>query len=184
MAPRQNIERLFSQLELEMTKSVSGRYFIVRSKVEEIFTRSEIDLAVRELDCEAHERPGLVKKILEQGRIVFAILIRMKEPGYIVRFCKRDCLDSKLPLVENQAQAILPERGRSFALEYQWQFIPYFFKQDMCDNHYEIDAVEMIFPFISEDPISEGGFGQVSRVEIPGSSQALFPNKVCMAYYR
>jgi hypothetical protein len=179
MAARRIIEELYSQIERDRVRSVSGRYFIEQYKVREIFTADKIELAVSELVVDAHELVGLAKKIQQEGIIVFAILVWMRRPDYIVRFRNHECLNGKLPLHEARAQEIAPEFGLSFAREYQWEFLPYLFKEDMCDHHCQIDDLGVIFPFTGEvgDPI-EGGFGQVSKLTIPTSLQRFFSTTV------
>jgi len=179
MASRTIFEELYSQIERGRVRVVSGKYFIQQSRVREIFTPENIELAVAELICDAHERVGLAKKIQQEGTIVFAILVWMRKADFIVSFRNHECLDSKLPLHEARAQEIAEDFGLSFAREYQWQFLPYVFKEDMCDYHRQIDDVGMIFPFIGQvEHIAEGGFGQISRLTIPASLQEFFPNAV------
>src|SRR5947207_15806839 len=104
MTSRATIEGLYSQIERDRVRSVSGKYFIEQSKVREIFTPAKINLAVAELICDAHERVGLAKKIQQEGTIIFAILVWMMRADSIVIFRNHECLDSKLPLYEARAQ--------------------------------------------------------------------------------
>ncbi len=177
MASRTIIEGLYSQIESHRVRSVSGKFFIQQSKVREIFT-PVIARAVDELICDAHERVGLAKKIKQEGTTTFAILVWMRRADSIVRFRNHECLDDKLPLHEERACEIAPEFGLSFAREYQWQFLPYFFKRDMCDYHREINEVGMIFPFVKVEHIAEGGFGEVSKLMISTSLQEFFHSTV------
>ena len=184
MASRATIDALYSQIEHGRVRSVCGKYFIEQSKVREIFTPAKISLAVAELTCDAHERVGLVKKIQQDGTITFAILVWMGKADSIASFRNHGCLDRQLPLLsEARAQEIAPEFGLSFAREYRWQFLPYFFEQDMRDHHRVIKDVGMIFPFVGEiEHIAEGGFGQVSKLTIPTSLQNFFHSTVCAGF--
>ena len=171
MATRTTLDRLYSLIENSRERSISGKYFIRPSKVSEIFEPARINSAVAELSCDAHERIGLANKIQREGILVFAILVWMRRGDHIVKFRNHDCLDVKLPISEARARVIVPEFGLSFAQEYQWQFLPYFFRHDMSDHHCQIDDLGMILPFIEEtDPI-DGGYGQISKVAIPTSLQ-------------
>jgi hypothetical protein len=179
MTSTTTINGLYSLIEEKRMESVSGKYFITRAKVQEIFTAVKIDLAVGELDCDAPERLGLTNKIKEEGRVVFAILVWMRRADHIVGFRNHECLDSRLPLSENLARRIAPEFGASFAREYQWQFLPYVFDKDMRDYHRVIHESDRILPFIGKiEHIGEGGFGQVSKLTIPTSLQDLIDSKV------
>ncbi|OCK76317.1 kinase-like protein [Lepidopterella palustris CBS 459.81] len=175
MALKPTINGLYSQIEHTRVRSVSGKYFIRPSKVRDIFTPAKIELAVTELICDAYERVGLAKKIQQEGTLVFAILVWMRWADYIVIFRNHDCLDNKLPIPEARAQEIAPEFGLSFAQEYQWQFLPYVFRQDMSDHHCQIDDLGMIFPFVGEpEHIADGGYGEVSKLTILTSLQEFF----------
>jgi hypothetical protein len=179
MASRASIEGLYEEITRNRVRSESGRYFIQPSKVRGIFTLAKIDHVVAEHIRDAHERVGLAEKIWKEGTILFAILVWMKEADSIVRFRNHECLDDKLPVDEARALEIVPTFGRAFAREYQWQFLPYLFKRDMCNYHRRIDQVGVIFPFVGNvEPVAEGGFGTVSKLTIPTSLQEFFYSEV------
>ncbi|KAF2133871.1 kinase-like protein [Dothidotthia symphoricarpi CBS 119687] len=174
-----NTELLYQQLEESRVKSTSGVYFILPLKLRDILTPAQVDLAVQEINCEAHERIGLSRKLVEDGLVTFAILIWMRRTSAIVRFRDFECLDRKLPLDETKAREIAPEFGISFAREVQWQFLPYFFQSDMCDYHRHIHDAGMVFPFVGQvEDIGEGGFGKVTKLEIPASLQGFYRETV------
>jgi hypothetical protein len=178
MSSKPTINWLRGQIEQHRTKAVTGQYFITKSEVRAIFKRPEIDLAVGELRCDTQDRVGLATKISAEGTITFAILIWMGREDLIALFRNHEALDSSLPLPETRAQKIAPEIGVSFSREYQWQFLPYVFKHDMCDYHRNIDD-DMLFPFIGEvEHVATGGYGEVSRVEILAPLQEFFPSQV------
>jgi hypothetical protein len=180
MASRETIKGLYRQIERDRVRSVSGQYFIQQSKVREIFTPAKIGLAVAELTYDTHERVGLVKKIQQDGTITFAILVWMGKADSIANFRNHGCLDRQLLLLsETRVQEIALEFGLSFAREYRWQFLPYFFEQDMRDHHRIIKNVGIIFPFVGEiEHIAKGRFGQVSKLTIPTSLQKFIHSTV------
>jgi len=178
MTSRPTIEWLYGQIEGAKERSISERYFIRPSRVRDIFTLATIERAVTELNCDTYDKVGLAKKIELEGVLVFAVLIYMRREDQIVAFRNHDCL--ALPVPEGKAVLIAPEFGVSFAREYQWQFIPYFFKRDMSEHHYEIDELGIIFPFIEEKNRRDGGYGEVSELTIPASLQEFFPGMVCI----
>lgn len=172
MAAKPTIERLYGQIERAKERSISGKYFIRPTRVRDILTPAAIELAVAEVNCDPHDRIGLGKKIELEGIFVFATLICMRRVDHIVAFRNHDCL--KLPVSEAKAELIAHEFGLSFAREYQWQFVPYYFKRDMNDHHYEIDELGMILPFVEEVDRVDGGHGAVSKVTVPTSLQEFF----------
>ncbi|OAL50981.1 kinase-like protein [Pyrenochaeta sp. DS3sAY3a] len=177
MGPSSTLDHLYSEIERNRLYSESGKYFIAQSRIREIFTSRNIELALAELEIEDHERIGLAGKIQDQGKIVFAILVWMRRADSIVRFRNHECLDDKLPLHDQRAQKIVPEFGLSFAQQYQWEFLPYVFRKDMCDHHRQINDVGMIIPFVGElENAGEGAYGQVSCVNIPVSLQEFYLN--------
>lgn len=179
MAPRAIIQMLYKRIEHEKVKSITGKYFIQESKVRAIFTPAIVDRAVTELMCGAPERLGLAKKIKEEATIVFAILISMGKEDHIVNFRNHDYLDHRLPISETLANEIVPEFGVSFAREFQWQFLPYVFKQDMSDYHLEVCETSRIFPFIEPvEKVADGGFGEVTKLTIPTALQHFFNSEV------
>lgn len=180
MPSRATIDALYNRIEQEKVKSVSGKYFIQESKLREFFTAAIIDRAVAELICDAPERLSLSKKIQQDGTIVFAILVSMGKADYIVCFRNHECLDRRLPISEELAKEVVPAFGVSFAREFQWQFLPYVFEQDMHDYHREVSEVGRIFPFVDlVEKIADGGFGEVTKSTIPTPLQHFFNSKVC-----
>ena len=170
MASKETIKALRSQIEDNRVKSVSGQWFIPQSKVREIFSYDKIDLSVAELTTSVHDRLRLAESIQQGGTITFAILVWMREEDSIVSFRNHECLDNQLPLNETRAQEISPEFGLTFAREYQWQFQPYYFTEGMY-NHHRVITDGIIFPFVGEEHIAEGGFGKISELSIPDSMQ-------------
>lgn len=179
MASERAIQILYEEIARYRVKAVSGTYFIHKSKLRDILSASRIKDAVDELECGVSDRIGLATKIYSEGIITFAILIWMQRADAITVFRNHEFLDSRLPIHETHAREIAPEFGTSFATEYQWQFLPYVFRKDMCDHHREIRETNVIFPFLdSVEMIGEGSFGEVSKVQIPTSLQEFLPGTV------
>lgn len=176
MSERPTIEGLYAQLQNAKEKATCGRYFIRPSRVESIFTTVAIESAVSEISCDANDRINLASKIANEGKFVFATLINMRMEDHVVAFRNHDCL--RLPLHKSQAQRIGPNIGLAFAQEHQWQFIPYRFKRDMSDHHYEINETAKILPFLHEESRGDGGHGEVFKVELPASLQEFFHTTV------
>jgi hypothetical protein len=178
MAHGSSLEYLYSQIEHARVRSTSNRYFIQPSKVREIFNPQLIGSALAEIDCQDYDRIRLLEQIQHDGIITFAILVWMRRADFIVKFRNSDHLDSKLPIDERRAEDIASEVGLSFAREYQWEFLPYVFRKDMSDNHRKIYDLCLIFPFVDENDLGEGGYGQISRLTLPSNMQEFFTNVV------
>ena len=130
------------QIESKMVLSECGRYFLPESYLSIIFDLKDIEKAVSELSCAAHERLGLAKKIYEEGTRVFAILIKNGQEDSIIAFREHDVLDARLPFNEAIATRILNQSGTAFAREQQWQFLPYKFRRHMREYHRHISDSE------------------------------------------
>lgn len=155
-----------------MILSESGHYFLPESNLKLIFTPENIEKAVEELDCAVLDRVGLAKKIHEKGTRVFAILIKNGLQDAIILFRNREILDSRLPFSEEIAKELTNDFGIALAREHQWQFLPYKFRRDMRDSCIEISDSGRILPFVGKSEIvADGGFGDVSRVNISPSQQ-------------
>ena len=173
------IQFLKRQIESKMVLSQCGRYFLPETYLSIVFNFKDIEKAVSELGCAAHDRLGLAKKIYEEGTRVFAILIKNGQEDSIIAFREHDVLDARLPLNEAVATRILKQLGTAFAREQQWQFLPYKFRRHMRDYHRHISDSEWILPFVGEDEImGSGGFGDVSKVNVFPSQQEFIVNEV------
>ncbi|KAG8527748.1 uncharacterized protein KY384_007902 [Bacidia gigantensis] len=163
------------QIESGMILSESGRYFLPDFALESIFTIQNIERAVNELHCDAHERIGLARKIFEEAVRTFAILVRCGEEYSIISFREHGVTDSSLPLSEECAVRITGEFGAIFASEYQWQFLPFVFRKEMSEFHTQINK-RRILPYLDASQyISGGASGDVSRVQLFPLLQQFMP---------
>ena len=48
----------------------------------------------------------------------------------------------------------------------------------MHDHHTIIDEIRIILPFLKELRLTEGGFGEVSRMTLLSTQQGFYPNEV------
>lgn len=172
------ISRLRTEISNKRRRSTTGQHFLPCSDLRTILTAEQIRNAVAELSCPDHERIGLATKISNEGVRLFAILIWMKEENAIVDFRDHDALDSRLPLREERAKEIAPEFGKALSEEIQWQFLPYKFKNDMQDHHTIIDDTRRILPFLEEERLEGGAFGDISKMTVLSTQQEFYPNEV------
>jgi hypothetical protein len=174
---RVNIRSLRRQLQNCRVRSESGQYFIPDMSIISLITSSAVQYAVSELQCNADERIGLADRIYEEGKKVFAILILMGEEDSVIKFRNHRFLDDKLPLSEEDAQAVSASFGAAFA-DYQWELLPETFTPRMWENHQEF-GLKKILPFIERPQyVGEGGFGEVVKIKILPSLQAFYPQMV------
>jgi hypothetical protein len=174
--------RLWKGISEKRRRSADGKHFVSTSELRALCERELIYDSIAELNCADHERIGLAAKVFEHGIITFAILIWMKREHSIIEFRNHDALDASLPLHEDRAVKIAPEFGTVLAREIQWQFLPYTFRNDMCDYHRVIDNRNIIFPFLNEEPLTEGGFGEISKVTLQSCQQELLDCEVWVPY--
>ncbi|KAF4626119.1 hypothetical protein G7Y89_g12041 [Cudoniella acicularis] len=161
--------RLRAELEKRKIRSSSERYFISNSDLSAVFTAADVRQLVAELKCRTEDRVGLPGELFAHGRTTLAILVWLRQENSILNFRTRDILDKSLPL-ENveQANALAPGVGNEFVTETQWMFLPYQFGRNMAQSHKEIRR-EIILPFVNEENLGDGGFGEVLKVTIPAS---------------
>jgi hypothetical protein len=172
------IRSLRTQMHNNMVCSESGHHFLPNISIATIFTLPAIEKAILELKCRPDERIGLAKKIHHKGKKIFAILILMSEEDYIVQFRNWSALDDRLPLSKYDAQKIAGEAGSCLADEYQWKLLPEAFPLNMWEHHLEF-VKETILPFVDEpEHVATGGFGEISKVKILASQQALCTQEV------
>lgn len=171
------ISRLWTEISNKRRVSTTGQYFLPYSELRAIFTREAIKNAVAELSCAEAERIGLVTKISNEGVRLFAILLWMGRENAILDFRDHGALDARLPLPEGKAKEIAPDFGEALSGEFQWQFLPYTFTQDMRNHHTIIEA-GMILPFLEEECWAEGAFGKISRMTLLSTQQEFYPDQV------
>lgn len=174
MAPeRINIRTLRRQLQNSKIRSESGQYFVPDISIINIFTLSVVKEAVLELQCNPDERIGLAERVYHEAKKVFSILILMSEEDYIVKFRDHGCLDSQLPLSEEDAKTIAGDVGMHLANQ-QWEVLSESFRAKMWENHQEFGK-KRILPFIDTPVrVGEGGYGEVMKINILPSQQAFY----------
>lgn len=176
------MESTLSQLRRDIRnlrqQATCSRYFINPQGLRVLLTKDTIKKAIKECHFQGHDLPGIVSKIHEQGIIIFAILLWMKEEDSVLRFIEHDVMDAGLPIEEARAREIVPDFGEHFSKEVQWAFIPQMFERNIGDNHIRIQK-EVILPFVEEVRLGGGSFGDVFLVSVVPSQQQFFLEQVC-----
>ena len=171
------IARLWKSIEDSRIQATTGQYILPQTEVWKMFTLDVIADSVNELSIAKVERIGLASKIFEQGTTIFAMLVWMRREYAIVQFRQHHALDSSFPVDVERASAIVPDFGRTLASEVQWEFLPYTFQKDMCDCHVTIRD-QNILPFVEEQHLTSGGFGDIFKMKVASSQQEFFPTLV------
>ncbi|KAI3322010.1 kinase-like protein [Xylariaceae sp. AK1471] len=170
---RASIRSLRRQLQNSKVRSDSGQYFVPDMSIINILTLSAVKEAVLELQCKPDERIGLAERVYHEAKKVFSILTLMSEEDYIVKFRDHGCLDSRLPLSEEDAKTIAGDVGIHFTNQ-QWEVLSESFRVKMWENHQEFGK-KRILPFIDEpERAGEGGYGEVVKINILPSQQAFY----------
>ncbi|KAI1737673.1 hypothetical protein F4680DRAFT_203534 [Xylaria scruposa] len=176
------IGTLRERIQDSMITSISERSFLPSDKLHEIFTLDAIKGAIAELTCGPEDGIKLVDTIHGQGKRVFAILIYNNWHDLIIEFRKHDALDSRLPLSENDAEAIAGRSiGLRFAREAQWAFCPYVFPEKMYESHRRVER-KTILPFIGSERIGSGGFSAVHKMSVSPSQQNFVDQKAVVVH--
>ncbi|KAH7110535.1 kinase-like domain-containing protein, partial [Dendryphion nanum] len=127
---------------------------------------------VAEFVLDEGARLDVSSTIYSGRRQIFAILLWNHREEYITKFIEQRVSDNRLPLEKDLAQRIVPEFGESFALEWQWHFLPFTLDSDL-QLHHGIIENERIFPYLHEESIGEGTFGEVLLTAVDSFQQTL-----------
>lgn len=172
------IRTLRRRIEESLVTSISKQRFLPRDKLYDIFTLPAIEGAVEELNYGAEYRIKLVDTVNSDRKIIFAILIYNRLENYITAFRKHEFLDSHLPLTKERAEEIMgSEFGPRLALDFQWMFLPYVFREGMLECSYHIGE-RYILPFITAKQIGTGAYGDVDKVRISPSQHEFTDQRV------
>lgn len=108
--------------------------------------------------------------ILRQALKVFGILILTDNVQLLGKFYSHGILhDDKLPLNDSMLGVLIPENGgnakhrRGDILNEQWKFLAPSFSPSVLHQEFKD---EIILPFIKNDHIGRGTFGDVYKIEI------------------
>lgn len=173
-----SIQALRHQMENNMVRSDSGRWFLPLISLQTIFTPAAAQKAVKELSCPPDQRIKLAEEILHAGVKTFAILIWMYKEDHIVSFRAHQALDERLPFSEELAKTAAPDFGARLAREEQWRFLPFQFPPNMHEHHLEIDQ-NRILPFVGRsNDLAEGSFGRIITISICPTQQYFLPDHV------
>ncbi|KAJ0108126.1 hypothetical protein J7T55_007245 [Diaporthe amygdali] len=173
-----SIQVLREQMENNMVRSDSKRWFLPETSLRTTFTPAAVQKAVEQLCCRPDQRINLVEAILCAGVKTFAILVWMEKEDHIVSFRAHQALDDRLPFSEELAKTAAPDFGARLAREEQWRLLPFRFPPKMHEHHLEIEE-NRILPLVGRPhDLAEGSFGQIVTISVWPTQQDFVPDHV------
>ena len=173
------MEDLRDRIQQAFIQNARGQEFMPRGQVNAIITRPAVRDVLLERNVEKQNIPELVDRILQGARRIFAILVCIRIPEYLLNFVHRDQLqptnlDHLLPFELATLQTWLPDSAaprrpsREFHLE-QWRFaVPVF---DGTVFRRVLDT-KITLPYLVDEPMDErqeGAYGRMYKVQIERS---------------
>lgn len=145
--------------------------FISPKSLADLMQEQWVRRALKHYAIEFQDVDELASIILQQARKVFGILILADSVELLGKFYSHGILhDDKLPLEESMLGLLFPENGDTRAkshhgdiLKEQWKFLAPSFSPSVLHQEFRD---ELILPFIKNDHIGRGSFGDVYRIEI------------------
>lgn len=155
-------------------KNHESRHFIPRKALLELLQPAKIRAALVG-HVPPHQLDEILGAVYPHGRLLFAILVRTRQIGVLPRFIERDQLqlqygqlDQKLPLEERNLSSIIGQRPAQRFCEEQWEVIPPVFSPFSIQRFL---AEPTTLPFLRQQVLGQGSFGQVYEVEIDPDHQ-------------
>lgn len=151
-------------------KNYQSRSFIPQETLFRLLQRTRIREALVDKN-ECYELGELVDIIFNGARKIFAILVLNCHERYITKFIEGDQLqssqlDHRLPFHLEQLQTLMSRGHANLFYEKQWEFTAPIFAPFVLRRSLEY---ETILPFIREEKLGSGGFGDVYLLDIdPG----------------
>ena len=176
------MDRIRDELEELEVQNYEQKAFVTQDTLKSLFDEKRVTAIITDLSdtgkIQIYQQEEIVKAILANGRRIFATLISLSRPELILKFIEADHfaggqLDSKLPFSREAVGHILEDEKLSTRFEkHQWKFFLPFFRADQ--SHRELRASTRL-PFVRCEQLGEGGFGEVYKMILPASCQALVP---------
>lgn len=159
-----------------------GRCFIPEGSIEGLLPRDDIATALQKEDFQIpfHKRQTTADLIVEEGRLIFAILLETNLEFKLPHLLEQRVTDKRLPLDESRSRQIFEENASHF-FNNQWSFLPYKFRRFAFHNQLQ---KEEVLPYIEENQIGGGGFSTVYKVRIHPKQDELHESSsaVCRAH--
>ncbi|KAF4536841.1 Protein kinase domain-containing protein [Lasiodiplodia theobromae] len=157
-----------------------GRCFIPEGSIEGLLPRDDIATALQKEDFQIpfHKRQTTADLIVEEGRLIFAILLETNLEFKLPHLLEQRVTDKRLPLDESRSRQIFEENASHF-FNNQWSFLPYKFRRFAFHNQLQ---KEEVLPYIEENQIGGGGFSTVYKVRIHPKQDELHESSPASGY--
>lgn len=151
----------------------SPREFLPEDSLDHILNPTAITSVLSDpaFQIPSHKRESTAQIVISEGRKVFAILVDLRLEYALGLLIENDCLDSGLPLNDDDLKDIPPEGAREI-LRKQWDYIAYKFRSG---KYLRKIQNEIILPYLRETKIGGGGFSVVYEVFIHPAHQTILP---------
>ena len=162
-------------------KNISLEYFVSGQDLREHMTLEFLRKAVDEVFPPYHV-DDVVNGINRGGHKTFAILVLIRQPKQIIKFIENVQylsygIDRLLPLAEEQLLDILSERPLAVEFDQkQWSFTAPVFFDSLFPTAFH---PKVVLPFLEEEELGHGGFGDVYGVQIEPSFQRFNDTVLC-----
>ena len=170
------MEALKRKVELlrYQSENAYGRHFVPHDKLLELMTRDNVREALEDSAMKPYSIEETTETIVRSAYRIFGILVLIGQPESILMFIQDDghrqlCLDDKLPFGLEKLQEILSDDivKRQFD-EKQKEFTVPIFDRSAIPRDFKGYTT---LPFIEDDHIGSGGFGNVYKIKISPSHQ-------------
>jgi hypothetical protein len=151
---------------LGQLRNTDSRPFVDTSGIARLFDNGQVALIMQEHNADPHHILTYSSIVQKKAPMIFAALVWLLQPLYIVTFLEAGIDDKKLPLDAQTLQRVLNESHLSVKFyETQYEYVPHYFERGL---HISIHDKNVVLPFFSVERIPEidGSFGCISRVTI------------------
>ena len=159
-------------------ESTDHRHFVSQKDLSVLLTKEAIATAIPECGIVDYRCPSAVNYVLNEGKIIFGILVWRRWEHTLNSFIEHGIIDGQLPLAVEQAQQVTHMFGLAFATDAQWGFLPRQLTKDMSGYHCHFRKEE-ILPFTQMGDLGAGSFGDVYKATVWPSCQTIYP-QVCV----
>lgn len=172
-----DLNSLRSQLQEKKVKAAGqhGQEFLPNNCLEQLFCREVVShaLTFSAFDIPVHKRESTADSITKNYLKVFAVLLELRFECRMASFIERDIEDRALPVNKDRLEGIIPPLEAKEFVRRQWEYLAYTFRKS---PHYRKIDAEMIFPYIEQEDVNDGGSSAVDKVLIHHAHQQIAEN--------
>ena len=169
----QALRDLKSCLKQLRVKNADRRWFIPALRLHEVLTESAIRQSLLAAKTQPHIVDEVTQHVLQYGIRIYGILVLIEQVAATVTFMEKgELMDHRLPF-ENSILGELfssTDSGVADFEETQWDVMAPAFSRGTIHRSLRADCV---LPFMKNDKIGKGAFGEVYEIEIHPKNQYL-----------